>query len=160
MDADPGAPGLNAGLRKHNQMKKQLTPEQQVKRKERQEKFRALWKQVAAMPELERITMSNKYGFVTPDGHTLSPGNMMLIALQCPVASVLGGFRQWLKHGRAVRKGEHGSMIWVPTGGRKNDAPLDGSNGSSAVVDQQPSDGQDRRFIIGTVFDISQTDQA
>jgi hypothetical protein len=140
-------------------MKRELTAEQQAKRDERKAKFKSLWKQVAAMPELDRIQMSNRLGFVTCEGHTLSIGNMMLVALQCPNASVLGGFRQWIKHGRAVRKGQHGSMIWVPTGGRKNDAPLDGGTSASAVVDGQPAGDNDTRFIIGTLFDISQTDE-
>lgn len=141
-------------------MKRQMTAEQQAKHAERKAKFRALWKTVANMPELDRIQLSNKLGLVTCEGHSLSIGNQMLIALQCPTATVLGGFRQWLKHGRAVRKGEHGCMIWVPCGGRKNDLPLDGTtSGVSAVADGAPSDADDTRFIIGTVFDIAQTQE-
>lgn len=140
-------------------MKRNLTPEQAAARDARKAKFKTLWKQVAAMPELERISLSNKLGLVTCEGHALSIGNQMLVALQCPSASVLGGFRQWLKHGRCVRKGEHGAMIWVPTGGRTNTTPLDGTTGNSAVVDGEPAEASDRRFIIGTVFDISQTEE-
>jgi hypothetical protein len=134
-----------------------LTPDQQAKRDERRAKFRVLWKTVADMPELQRIQITNKMGLMTADGHVLSLGNMMLIALQCPNASVVGGFRQWQKHGRAVTKGQHGMMIWVPCGGRKNDTPLDGSTSNSAVPDGTPEGDNDTRFIIGTVFDISQT---
>lgn len=136
---------------------RKLTADQERKRDERRAKFRSLWKTVADMPELQRIQITNKMGLMTADGHILSLGNMMLIALQNPHASVVGGFRQWIKHGRAVTKGEHGMMIWVPCGGRKNDTPLDGSTSNSAVADGQPTSEDDTRFIIGTVFDISQT---
>lgn len=138
---------------------KQLTAAQIEKRDQRRNQFTALWKQVAKMPELQRIELANKLGLVTCEGHALSLGNTMLIALQRPNATILGGFRQWIKHGRAVRKGEHGCMIWVPTGGRKNDTPLDGSASNSAVADGAPESESDTRFIIGTVFDISQTEE-
>ncbi len=109
------------------------------------------------MPEAERILMANKLGLVTADGHALSPSNQYLVLLQCPGATVLGGFKQWQKHGRSVRKGEHGAMIWVPCGGRKNNAPLDGSNSNSAIADGEPTGDTDGRFIVGCLFDISQT---
>jgi len=81
-------------------MKRQLTAEQEAARKARKEKFGALWKQVAAMPELERVQLAMRLGIVTCEGHELSLCNTMLIALQNPTASIVGGFRQWLKHGR------------------------------------------------------------
>lgn len=140
-------------------MRRRLTAEQEAKRQERKAKFKALWKQVAAMPELERAQLSNKHGIVTCDGHALSLANTMLVILQNNTSSVVGGFRQWIKHGRAVMKGQHGIMIWVPVGGKANNAPLDGSTSNSAVVDSQPASESDTRFIIGTVFDISQTQE-
>lgn len=134
--------------------RRKLTPEQVARRDERKAKFKTLWKQVADMPELERIQMSNKLGLVTCDGHPLSLYNTMLIALQCPSASVLGGFRQWLKHGRAVRKGEHGAMIWIPLTHSKQPEGTAQPDGTDPVT---AGDG-DTRFIIGTMFDITQTD--
>ena len=130
-------------------MKRTLTPEQIARRDERRAKFKVLWKQVADMPELERVQLANRTGLLTCDGHSLSPRNQCLIILQAPKASVVGGFRQWLKHGRAVRKGEHGAMIWVPTGGRKSTGPQ-----GETVLEE----GTETRFTIGTVFDIGQTD--
>lgn len=128
-----------------------LTPEQIAKRDERRARFKTLWKQVAAMPQAERVLMANKCGMVTCDGHPLSPSNTYLVLLQCPGATVLGGFRQWLKHGRAVRKGEHGAMIWVPCGAKKaDDAPR---------PEGEPAGDNDSRFITGTIFDISQTEE-
>lgn len=135
-------------------MKRNLTPEQQAKRVERKALFHALWKQVAAMPELERVQLANKFGLRTVEGHELSLGNTMLVYLQNPQASVMGGFRQWISQGRAVRKGEHGCMIWVPIGARKAGAE------STPAADAPATDAEsDTRFIIGTVFDIAQTQE-
>lgn len=137
-------------------MKRELTEDQKAKRDQRKAQFKALWKQVAAMPEHERIQLSNKYGFVTCEGHALSLCNSMLIALQNPSASVLGGFRQWIKHGRAVRKGEHGCMIWVPIGVAPDNQ---GSSSPSPLDNPGDAEAPETRFIIGTLFDISQTDE-
>lgn len=127
-------------------MRRQLTAEQVAKRDERVRRFRALWKQVADMPELERVQLANKVGIVTVDGRQLSPNNQCLLANQSPTVTVVGGFRQWLKQGRCVRKGEKGLMIWVPTSKRE-------SNGEEAPKDAS----EETRFFIGTVFDIGQT---
>ena len=139
-------------------MKRTLTAEQQQKRDARRAQFRALWKQVAAMPELERISMAHKFGLRTVEGHELSLCNTMLIIMQNPKATVMGGFRQWIKQGRAVRKGEHGCMIWVPVGRRNEEQAQSGEAGVPPGMSGQ--DVQDERcFIIGTVFDIAQTDE-
>ena len=135
-------------------MKKQLTAEQKAKAEERKAQFRDLWKRVSAMPELERVQLSNRLGLVTCEGRALSLTNQMLIALQRPGATVLGGFRQWLKQGRAVRKGERGCMIWVPCGVRGG---ADAS--ASPAGDGDAGEGSDVRFIVGTVFDIGQTEE-
>ena len=135
-------------------MKKQLTAEQKAKAEERKAQFRDLWKRVSAMPELERIQLSNRLGLVTCEGRALSLTNQMLIALQRPGATVLGGFRQWLKQGRAVRKGEHGAMIWVPCGVKGG---ADASASPEGTGDA--GEGSDVRFIVGTVFDIGQTEE-
>jgi hypothetical protein len=79
-----------------------------------------------------------------------------LVLTQFPTASMVGGFRQWQAHGRRVRKGERGLMIWVPTSARYD--------GEAAPVpqpaDAAPGEGEGRRsgFVMGTVFDISQTE--
>lgn len=133
-------------------MRRQPTEEQKAKTAERREKFRGLWKQVADMPELQRIQLANKFGLRTCEGHELSLCNSCLVCLQNPGASVLGGFRQWLKVGRAVRKGEHGCMIWIPST-RKVAAP----EGTAEPVNGEATD--ETRFFIGTLFDISQTQE-
>lgn len=139
-------------------MKRQLTAEQTAARDARRQKFKALWKQVAAMPELERIQLSHKYGFRTVTGHELSLANQMLIALQLPGASVLGGFRQWIKNGRAVRKGEHGAMIWCPSSAKANPNAQPPNIGQGITEDGESFHDQ-TRFIVGTVFDIAQTEE-
>lgn len=133
-------------------MRKELTPEQKEKRDARRQQFRALWKKVAAMGDSERTQLAAKFGFRTVEGHELSLCNTMLIAMQLPTASVLGGFRQWIKNGRGVRKGEHGAMIWVPIGVAKDkDATIPQTDNSAEAME--------RHFIIGTIFDISQTEE-
>jgi hypothetical protein len=129
-------------------MKRQLTQEQVQARDERRAQFRAIWKQVAAMPESERLAMAAKYGYRTCEGHSLSVANAMLIAFQGG-GSVFGGFRQWQKHGRAVRKGEHGRAIFIPLGHKTTDAV---TGEASTVMDES-------RFGTDYVFDIAQTDE-
>ena len=65
-------------------MRKQLTEEQKARAEERKAQFRDLWKRVSAMPELERVQLSNRLGLVTCEGRALSLTNQMLIALQRP----------------------------------------------------------------------------
>lgn len=129
------------------------TPEQKAKSQARRDQFKALWKQVADMPEAERIAQANKLGIVSCEGHGLSYKNQCLLALQNPGVTVIGGFRQWIKMGRVVQKGQHGLMIWVPCGEKTMLEPTKPSDGK--VTEEG---GSDRRFIIGTVFDISQTE--
>ena len=57
--------------------------------------------------------------------------------------SVVGGFQQWQKYGRVVRRGEHGYLIAVPANIKKSEA-------------EQDSDDPEY-FIYKSVFDISQT---
>jgi antirestriction protein ArdC len=85
---------------------------------------------------------------VTCEGRSLSPFNTCLVLNQLPTASMVGGFRQWLDKGRAVKKGEHGLMIWIPTKG-KDDKP------TAEDIEQETARPN---FVMGTVFDISQTE--
>lgn len=72
-----------------------------------------------------------------------SLGNQLLIAIQCPTASQVTGFKTWLSLGRAVRKGEKAIRINAPIPIRKAD-----------------TSDEDRLISFRTVpvFDISQTD--
>lgn len=129
--------------------KRTLTPEQQAARDERRARFKALWKKVAAMSEEQRLQAAACTGVVNVEGKSLSVTNTILIIMQRPGATVVGGFRQWLKNGRQVVKGQHGVQIWVPV-----------FNKGAAPVEGEPSeDGEKRGFVVGTVFDISQTEE-
>lgn len=134
--------------------KRQLTPEQTAARDARREKFQALAKRVAAMSPGERADMLARMpAIVTIEGRALSPFNSCLVMLQNPGASIVGGFRQWIKAGRAVKKGQHGAAIWIPTGaGRSDAAALETAN---PAEEQAGESGP--RFITGTVFDVTQT---
>jgi antirestriction protein ArdC len=46
--------------------------------------------------------------------HDYSFANRLLIAMQCPEATRVAGFRRWLELGYAVRKGEKAIRIWAP----------------------------------------------
>ena len=77
--------------------------------------------------------------------HRYSFNNLMLIALQCPHATQVAGYRKWQELGRQVRKGEKSIAILAPMLKR---ITLD--------------DGTEERRLIGfravSVFDVSQTD--
>lgn len=115
---------------------------------ERKSKMRAIAAQISKMTPEQRAEFAARMpAIVTIEGRALSVFNCCLLATQCPTCTVVGGFRQWIKSGRAVRKGEHGYAIWVPMGPRKQDG--------DAATDQS----DETRFILGTVFDVSQTDE-
>ena len=127
-------------------MKKQLTAEQETARAERRANFAALVKRVGAMGELERAKILPALGGVgTCEGRVLSPRNSILCLMQRPDVSLVGGFRQWLKAGRAVRKGEHGMTICVRFGGTSE---TDSGETVESVY-----------YGTGTVFDIGQTQE-
>lgn len=123
-------------------MKKRKEPTAAQKRaaQEKRDRFRRLVRQVAEMPEDERQETFSNIGIVTCEGHPLSFTNTALSYLQNPKATMVGGFQQWIRNGRAVRKGEQGFLIWVPSA-----RPSVASN-------------DDLRFLTVTVFDVTQTD--
>lgn len=136
--------------------KRQLTPEQTAARDARRDKFRELARRVSKMTEDERqAVIARMPAIVTIEGRALSAVNSILIGFQNPRATIVGGFRQWIKHGRAVKKGEHGAVIWVPGGAGK---AAEGSAAPAAPAGEAPADGGDGvRFLTGTVFDVTQT---
>ncbi len=134
-------------------MRKKLTTEQEANRDARREKFRALVKHVAEMTDEQKAHLTARLGAVlTCDGHALSLHNTLMLMVQCPNVSVVGGFRQWIKAGRVVRKGEHGHMIWLP---RVKGGTAEAATPAPAEADAKP----ELRFLMGTVFDITQTDE-
>ena len=132
-------------------MKKQATEEQKKAAAERRERMRRISKAVSEMCPEERQAMIDRLGaVVTNEGRALSPHNTIMIMQQIPGASVVGGFRQWLAAGRSVKKGEKGAGIWIP----KHRA----ATTEDETPDHDKDDTERSRFILGTVFDISQTE--
>lgn len=130
--------------------KRQPTEEQKTRAAERRQQFRAYCQTLAQMTDEQRAQWAQRAPALKANGQPYSLGNQILIALQRDGATVLCGFNQWKQAGRCVRKGEHGVMIWIPTG-KKEDAdptPADPNAGS----EDKPG------FIMGTVFDIAQTE--
>lgn len=108
--------------------------------------------------------------------HRYSFSNALLILSQQPEATQVAGFHAWKQLGRPVRKGEHGIKIIVPyraTRAQTNqlepaDARSDDAGDTMGVSAAQVDTAGDaaghrrltntRRFGVGAVFDISQTD--
>lgn len=124
-------------------MKQRRQPTDQQKRaaQEKRDNFRRLVRQIAEMSESDRMSTLGDANVITCEGHGLSPTNTMLAIMQRPAVTVVGGFQQWIRAGRAVRKGEKGFFIWVPT-----------------AKPSELTDSADVRFLTATVFDIAQTD--
>jgi hypothetical protein len=133
--------------------KKTPTPEQKAKAEARRESFKALVAEVAQWPEEKRTELMLSVGAVVNcEGRPLSMVNTLLLASQCPAVSMVGGFAQWLAMGRSVKKGEHGLALWIPAGKKKADAS------EPEMVEEDGDEKNERqRFLMGTVFDISQT---
>ena len=111
--------------------------------KAKRQRIRDLAKKIAAM-SVEEQGQLTKGNIATIEGHALSIVNQCLVAMQGCRSNVVGGFNQWKKAGRMVRKGEHGHSIWIPTVHTKED-----DNGRET---------NETGFVLGTVFGIDQTE--
>jgi len=78
--------------------------------------------------------------------------NTMLIMVQRPSAQYVMGYKSWQKHGRQVRKGEKGLLIWVPYFGKATAEEAEKNKGVSV------GDRILKGFGTGYVFDILQTE--
>jgi hypothetical protein len=80
-------------------------------------------------------------------------GNQLLIAMQCPDATYVAGFRAFLQLNRCVRKGERAIRILAPMGVRDREHQAD-------VQLREGASEQQRRTVFRAVpvFDVSQTD--
>ena len=125
-----------------------LSEEQkQQKRQEKKDKIIHIRKTLSEMSEEQRQAIADKYGIVTVEGHLLTPHNQCFLVAQSEINfTVVGGFQQWKKAGRIVRKGEHGFLILVP------------SKTNQEQNSEMISDDEDVKFYSATVFDISQTE--
>ena len=127
-------------------MKRTATEEQKRAAAEKRARFRELCRTVSTMTPEAREQIALRVGITTCEGRTLSCHNQCLLASQANgvMPSVVGGFQQWRRLGRMVRKGEHGLSIWIPTHAAKGE-------------DSEESD--ETRFLMAYVFDITQTDE-
>lgn len=137
--------------------RKAPTEEQKRKAAARREAFRALAKRISDLTEDERLALAARAGIRTIEGRELSVYNQCLLLTQRGAVTVVGGFQQWKRAGRSVRKGETGLAIYVPTFGKK-----EGGEESATAADDGQGEGEGeggkRGFIMGTVFDIAQTE--
>ncbi len=78
--------------------------------------------------------------------HDYSMNNCMLIAMQCPEATRVAGFKAWQQLNRQVRKGEHAIRIMAPMVVKQRDDKGEDADGTITL------------FRAVSVFDISQTD--
>ena len=87
-------------------------------------KIKALVEKVSAMSEEQKKALVERFGAVaTVEGKVLSLHNSCMVISQCaePETTLLvGGYQQWLKAGRQVKKGEKALYILAPRMG-KND---------------------------------------
>ena len=98
--------------------------------------------------------------------HHYSLNNTILIALQCPEASLVAGYKAWQKdHGRYVKKGEKGIRIIAPAPYKaKVEQDVIDRSTHERILDAQGNPVKETveveraGFRISTVFDISQTE--
>jgi antirestriction protein ArdC len=114
----------------------------------RKEKTKILVQKLNALSEEDKAKLSS-YLIRSITGKPYSQRNQMLIAWQAGMdnlsPTICGGFKQWLEHGRAVKKGEHGAYILYPVGNLKEDDPEE--------------EAEPTHFFSAVVFDISQTEE-
>ena len=120
-------------------------------RSEKYQKARELSAKIARMSEQEREKLSAKMVSVfNPQGHQLTLHNTLLLIGQCQREdlTLVAGFKQWIKAGRVVRKGEHTiGFIQVPIYKKARDEESESGNGRPTY------------FKLVPVFDVSQTDE-
>jgi len=125
---------------------KNLTEQQKLEyREKKKSRIQTIRKTLSEMTEEQRTQLIEKFGIVvTIEGHPLTAHNTCFLYAQTekPI-TVVGGFQQWRKAGRTVKKGEHSLLIFVP---------------SQKGKEEQPADENDVFFFTANVFDITQTE--
>ena len=116
-------------------------------KEEKKTRIKELMSKISQLSDEQKQMLVEKLGITNPEGHILTGRNQALLYFQAEgnPLSVVGGFQQWQKYGRVVRKGEHGYLIAVPANNKKND---------------ENADSDDPTFFLWkAVFDISQTEE-
>ena len=95
-----------------------------------------------------RSTIAKEMPVQNPEGRILSETNSVFLAFQSDLKfTVVAGFKQWMKHGRCVKKGQHGNFIFIPAM-TKVKKEVEGKETVSEELD---------KFLLARIFDISQT---
>jgi predicted P-loop ATPase/GTPase len=111
---------------------------------EKRDKMKKMVTNIRSMTDGQRQDVIANRSVITVEGHKLSAVNTCMVLLQCPIASVVGGFRQWTTKGRVVRKGEKAMSIWVPV--------------HVTSADEEGDEESTIGFRLANVFDIGQTE--
>ena len=115
----------------------------------KKQKIQAIYKSVKDLTPEQKQSIILSMLVKNPEGHTFSGNNMLLLNRQAAIYnpdidfSVVGGFRQWQKHNRKVKKGESGFYIAIP----------------SKKENQEEENADETFFFFKAVFDISQTEE-
>ena len=111
---------------------------------EKKAKLKQLRARLSSLNEEEKKALLDRGLILTVEGRTLSPHNTILIYCQATMTlpTVVGGFQQWKRAGKMVRKGEHGFIIWFPVGQK----------------DEEGETVNAETFYTATVFDVSQVE--
>lgn len=122
-------------------------PEHQLLQKAKDKRARQaeLRQRLAKLTDADKQALANRGMIATVEGRTLSLHNTLLLYLQSPRVqpTVVGGYRQWQRAGKQVKRGEHGSTIWFPAGEKTEDGDIISAD----------------TFYTATVFDISQVEE-
>lgn len=126
------------------------TAAQKAAAAERRARMRLFAAKVAKMTPDERTALFQTHPVVTIEGKPLSLYNTCFILTQDERATVVGGFQQWRRAGRMVRKGERGLAIWFPRTRREDPDKQEG---------EMTEGDLETKFMLGTVFDVGQTEE-
>ena len=118
-----------------------MTKQERIEAKKAKTKELQTW--LKGLSEDQRQEIAAKMGATTIEGRVLSPVNQCLVFTQYPNATILGGYQQWQRAGKQVKKGSQGIGIWIPT---RKKAEEDGEE-------------EKTRFFMVSMFDISQTEE-
>ena len=116
----------------------------------KKQKIRAIFKSVKDLTQEQKDILMQNLLIKNPEGHLLSGNNCLLLERQAAMYnpnisfSVVGGFQQWQKYNRKVKKGESGFYIAIPS---KKESEHISENNDEVF------------FFFKAVFDISQTEE-
>jgi hypothetical protein len=112
-------------------------------------KIKAIYQSVKDLTPEQKEQLIMSLNIKNPEGHSLSGNNCILLERQAAMYnpnisfSVVGGFNQWQKHNRKVKKGESGFYIAIP----------------SKKENQQSKESDEVFFFFKAVFDVTQTEE-